>query len=235
MAGTETTPRHTKRESFHRRRGFEISHASNFEEIEEGTSPGQNSQVATKQEPDGTEFDCRTMDLQVGQIVRIRDIPGLCVIYWVDGDMIGVELEGPYGSGDGMYQNKRHFLCPFNCALFVAKEQVDRVYNNIVPPRMRSVSSINVGDVVMISKQIGVGVVKFSRTDLIGCQLNGPVGDSDGSYEGRPYFSTKPQHATFVHPRTVKKIEAEALLRKLNDAVTQLQKLQAQLQVVEQK
>ena len=65
----------------------------------------------------------------------------------------------------------------------------------------------------MVSKSVGVGVVRHASTHLIGCELNAPVGDSDGQFEGVRFFQVKGNHAVFVEPQTLKKKEAEVTPR----------------------
>lgn len=236
MAGTENTPKHRKGDSFHRRRTYEINNAGGFEDIHDDSvgsahlKPHQDQfSNHDRQEADSFAFDDATMDIFVGQQVKVRDVPGLAMVWWVQGDMIGVELESTYGNCDGVYNGERKFMTSANTAMFVARERVDRIFRNLSAPRFRPRSQFNVGDVAMISASVGVGVVRYASSELIGCQLNEATGNSNGEYQGHRYFSTNSNHAIFVNPTTCRKIEAEDLLNKLNDTVVRLQQLEQEL------
>jgi len=225
---------HRKGDSFHRRKTFELNNAGGFDDIhsDEGSHlapkiPHQNHfSNHNRNENDSYAFDDREMDLHVGMQVKVRDVPGLAMIWWIQGDMIGVELESSYGDSDGMYKNVRRFLVSPNCATFIARERVDRVYHNLVAPRFRPRAAFNAGDVAMISSKVGVGVVRYASSELIGCHLNEATGNSDGAFKGHRYFQTKKNHAIFVNPRDCRKIDAETLLEKLNETVVRLQDLE---------
>merc|ERR1719499_2560392 len=153
------------------------------------------------------------------------------MVMWVGGDMIGVELETPSGNCDGSYQGQRRFQTPPNCAKFITRETIDQLLPLDAPPRFISrTHDLHVGDVVMVSKQVGVGVVRHVSTHLIGCELNAPVGDSNGQYQGQRFFQVKESHAMFTAPQGLKKIEAEDLLNKLNETVERLQEIEHDLQ-----
>lgn len=236
MAGTENIPKHRKGDSFHRRRTFEINNAGGFEDIADGSDnghlapTGSNAQYSNHDRTeDSYLFDDATMDVYVGQQVKVRDVPGLAMVWWVEGDMIGIELESTYGNSDGSYKGDRKFMTSPNTALFVARERIDRVFHNLAAPRFRPRSAFNVGDVAMISSSVGVGVVRYASSELIGCSLNEATGNSNGEFEGHRYFNTQPNHAIFVNPTTCRKIEAEDLLNKLNDTVVRLQQLEQEL------
>jgi len=235
---------HRKGDSIHRRKTYELNNASGFDDIHSEADaledmirsksnhlspevPNQNQfSNHNRHENDSYAFNDREMDLHVGMQVKIRDVPGLALIWWMDGDMIGVELESSYGDCDGEYKGDRKFLVSPNCATFIAKERVDRVYRNLEAPRFRPRADFNMGDVAMISSKVGVGVVRYASTELIGCQLNEATGNSDGSYRGHRFFKTKHNHAIFISPRDCKKIAAENLLEKLNETVVRLQELE---------
>lgn len=231
-------PSHKKRFSWHKRRTIEISHGGDFGEVDQGTpipqepEKIQNVTVVNNATTAGHPFDSQAEDLVVGQMIRIRDVPGVAWVLWTAGDMMGVELEGPFGNSDGFYEfeQRRIFKTPQNCAFFCAKDQCDFVFELQNAPRFRYRShNLNIGDVVMVSKNIGVGVVRHASSQLVGCELNAPVGESDGACEGARYFQTKPKFAHFTHPSKVKKIEAEDLLNKLNETVERLQEIENDL------
>jgi len=233
---TEKPKTHRKGDSFHRRKTFELNNAGGFDDIHSDAEhlspkvPHQNQYSNhNRQENDSYAFNDREMDLHVGMQVKIRDVPGLAMIWWIEGDMIGVELESSYGDSDGMYNNRRRFQVSPGCATFLARERVDRVYHNLAAPRFRPRAAFNMGDVAMISAAVGVGVVRYASTELIGCQLNEATGNSDGSYKGHRYFTTKKNHAIFISPKACKKIDAETLLEKLNETVVRLQELEVGL------
>jgi len=243
-------PSHKKRVSWHKRRTFEISNAGHFDELDAGANPeepatggqgplqkilgGSHAHDVTTVNGSmkGHPYDAHAEELSVGQMVRIRNLSGVAWVMWISGDMMGVELEGPYGNCDGYYETagERYFKTPKNCAYFCAQDQCDLVYDIQAAPRFRYRShDLNIGDVVMISKQMGVGVVRHSSSQLIGVTLNAPVGTSDGQYEGQRYFQTKAKCAHFCHPAHVKKIDAEELLKKLNETVERLQEIEQDL------
>jgi len=171
------------------------------------------------------------VELYPGLIVQIDGYKGLAMILVIFGDFVGCELEGPFGDNDGIHQKHRYFKCPPNCGVFVTHERVQRILNTEAPPRFRACThDLHIGDVVMVSKQVGVGVVRHSSTHLIGCELNAPVGTCDGQHEGQRYFQVKSKHAVFVDPQSLKKIEAEDLLNKLNETVERLQEIEQDLQ-----
>merc|ERR1719461_12563 len=164
-------------------------------------------------------------------MIRISGYPGVAMVMWVEGDMVGVELEQPNGNCDGVYNGERRFLTPPNCAKFITRETIDNTLAIEAPPRFVSrTHDLHVGDVVMVSKNVGVGVVRHVSTHLIGCELNAPVGDSNGQFQGQRFFQVKDRHAMFVAPQTLKKIEAEDLLNKLNETVERLQEIEHDLQ-----
>lgn len=211
MQSTTSPKGHKKRESFHKRRGLELSHAGAMADVE-------------------STFDSK-MDLWVGHMVKINNFKDIGIVMWIDGDMVGIELEGASGTCDGMYLENRRFLSPPNCAIFVPREQITHILDVQAPPRFtHRQHDLHIGDIVMVSKSIGVGVIRHASTHLIGCELNAPVGDSDGSHQGQRYFQVKKNHAKFLNPQNVKKIEAEDLLNKLNETVERLQEIERDLQ-----
>lgn len=237
-------PSHKKRVSWHKRRTFEINNAGDFDQVDQETNSKVTGLIVEHAEAQkvtkftnggnmkGHAFNANAEDLCVGQMIRIREVPGVAWVMWTGGDMMGVELEGPFGNSDGYYEfeQRRFFKTPQNCAFFCAKDQCDFVFELQAAPRFRYRShDLNVGDVVMVSKTIGVGVIRHSSSQLVGCELNAPVGESDGQHNGARYFQTKPNCAHFTHPSQVKKIEAEDLLNKLNETVERLQEIEQDL------
>lgn len=218
-----TTKSHKKRDSFHRRRALELSNAGAMADIDKHEVHSSMS---------STPFD-RNTDLWVGNMVKIKNYKDIGKVMWMDenGEMIGIELEGASGTGDGTYLNARRFLSPPNCAIFIPREQITHILEVQAPPRFtHRQHDLHIGDIVMVSKAIGVGVIKHASTHLIGCAFNAPVGDTDGSLQGQRYFQVKPSHGKFLEPHNVKKIEAEDLLNKLNETVERLQEIERDLQ-----
>eukprot|EP00494_Astrolonche_serrata_P034022 UN34291 len=196
-----TSGRHKKTASFHRRRGVELSNPGQITEV-----TNENKKLTDK-------------PIYAGMLIQIENILGVAIVYCVipndDGpDIIGCELEAELGTCNGIYKGKRYFKSPDNCAVFVPKTQCMRILPLKAPPRFISRShNLHNGDVVMISKDIGVGIVRHASTHTIGCALNAPVGDSDGYHDQHRYFQVPQKHSVFVEPETLKKIEAEDLLK----------------------
>jgi len=212
MAESSSPKSHKKRDSFHRRRALELSNAGAMADID--------------------TFDSNA-DLWVGHMVKITNFKDVGMVMWIDskGEMVGIELEGASGTGDGEYLGVRRFLTPPNCAVFIPREQITHILEVQAPPRFtHRQHDLHIGDIVMVSKSIGVGVIRHASTHLIGCAFNAPVGNSDGANQGQRYFQVKKDHAKFLNPQGVKKIEAEDLLNKLNETVERLQEIERDLQ-----
>jgi len=86
------------------------------------------------------------------------------------------------------------------------------------------------GDVVQLKEGVGIAIVKYcgavdakeanADTTYIGVEFDQPIGDTDGTVEGKFYFKTKPGHGQFFPIEDVeRKITAAQLLRKLNKVV----------------
>lgn len=229
MASGRQSKTHIKRNSLHRRRGLELNTPGAIAGVSDSTA----QQQLTLDNPYMSQSQAYNMDMQLypGMIIQLDGFKGLAMILTIIGDMIGCELEGPFGHSDGIWQDIRYFQTPPNCAVFVPNETVKRILKIEAPPRFISrTHDLHVGDVVMVSKSVGVGVVRHASTHLIGTELNAPVGDCDGQFEGQRYFQVKANHALFVNPQTLKKIEAEDLLNKLNETVERLQEIEHDLQ-----
>jgi len=97
------------------------------------------------------------------------------------------------------------------------------------PPRFQSPHDVYPGDVVLVNKEIGVGIARYVSAHLIGVELNCASGDCDGMYNGNRYFQVQPNHALFSNPSLVKKIHPEDLLNKLNSTVERLNQIEEDL------
>lgn len=171
------------------------------------------------------------LDLYPGALVELKGYDSVGMVHCIVNNdheqnksyVYGVELEGPNGSSDGIYDGIRRFTCPQNCAVFVDHSLINRIMPMGSPPRFQSrVHDIYPGDVVLVNKEIGVGIARYVSANLIGIELNVAAGDCDGLYNGNRYFQVQPRHALFAIPQNVKKIHPEDLLNKLNFAVEKL-------------
>jgi len=95
------------------------------------------------------------------------------------------------------------------------------------------VVSLRPDDVVMLKEDIGLVIIKYvgkvpemgESTTMIGVELSDPVGEHNGTIEGKEYFVTKPNHGAFYPTTHIKKvIKSEELLNALNKQVLLLQK-----------
>jgi dynactin complex subunit len=170
------------------------------------------------------------VEVHPGDMVQIKssaddDTPEIGMVHYVqtEGTLVGVELEGPIGKADGTRDGHRYFRTPPNCAKFIKKSEIQRILPLGGPPRFHSrAHDIYPGDVVMVDKNVGVGIARYVSAHLIGVELNAPAGDSDGSYNGQRFFQVKEKYALFKAPSILKKIHPEDLLNKLNQTVEKL-------------
>lgn len=228
-SGVESTyeqkKKHKKKNSIHRRRGFEMhGNGGMTDDFDFNASVRKESDVLSM----ATEEETGGVQIHVGDLVQLRDIDSVGLVHCLNFDeenpgLIGVELEGPIGEGNGVYKGQQLFRSPNNCAMFVDMSQICRILDPGPAPRFYSqVHDIYRGDVVIVSSAIGVGIARYVSANLIGIELNIGNGTSDGSYEGRRYFQVQPNHACFAPPQTLKKIHPEDLLNKLNNTVERL-------------
>merc|ERR1719159_1994828 len=155
------------------------------------------------------------------------------MIHWVSEDrkLLGVEFEGPVGKTDGANDEGQRFMrTPGRCAAFVKPEQITRIIPMGTPPRFKCSHDIYPGDVIMVDRDIGVGIARYVSAQVVGVELNAAVGTSDGLWEGRRYFTVGKQKAFFSPPSMLKKIHPEDLLTKLNQAVENMNVLGEKLQ-----
>lgn len=228
--------RHRKLNSIHKRRGVELNnpggYADNFDiDVTKAAIEGHGrkvSEVAELFQP----HEPQQVQYFPGDMIEIDDIPGVAMIHYIKDDRLGVELEGPTGHTDGVDDDdgQRKMRVPSRCAAFITRDQVTRILPVSAPPRFTCYShDIYPGDVVMVNRDIGVGIARYVSAHLVGVELNSDSGNSDGEWEGRRYFKVQEKHAIFAQPNLLKKIHPEDLLNKLNLTVEQLNKASARL------
>eukprot|EP00494_Astrolonche_serrata_P025279 UN25540 len=140
-------------------------------------------------------------DLYPGMQVRVKGHKDVGLVFKIidqgkNKGIIAVELEGPSGTSNGEYDGTKYFECPDKCAVFVPRSEITEILPVdkralVFDMRLPGLLPLHIGDVVMINKVIGVGVVRYASTYLIGCELNVPLGDSNGNYQGKKLFKTK--------------------------------------------
>jgi len=225
---------HRKQNSIHRRRGLELNAPGMLtQDFDAGnrkasTDAGQSVNNMFEENISG-------LDLYPGALVELKGFDSVGMVHCIVGEekkahVIGVELEGPNGNSDGIFDGIRRFTCPQNCAVFVEFSAVHRILPMGSPPRFQSrAHDIYPGDVVLVNREIGVGIARYVSAHLIGVELNCGSGDSDGLFNGNRYFQVKENHALFSNPRNVKKIHPEDLLNKLNSTVERLNSIEEEL------
>lgn len=219
--------KHGRQNSIHRRRGLELSNPEMFTdgfEVDIVNSAQKSSDVYAN----GPYETTNGFVIHSGTMVEIKNYEGVGWVHCaLPSGVIGVELEGPLGTGDGVYDDKRYFTCPPNCGVFVNQEDINRILPLTQAPRFDCRQhDIYPGDVVMVNRDVGVGIARYVSAHLIGVELNAPAGDSDGSFGGQRYFQVQQDHALFVAPNTLKKIHPEDLLNKLNSTVERLNEIE---------
>merc|ERR1719499_737318 len=233
--------KHRKLNSIHKRRGVEINNPAgyvddfNFDPKKavhntEGHSREDMLEVSEIQDL----FDPQQpeqVQLFPGDMIEVQDRPGVAMIHYVNGNVIGIELDGPTGKSDGVDNTgTRQMRVPPRCAAFIDRETVTRILPVAAPPRFTSYAhDIYPGDVVMVNRNVGVGIARYVSAHLVGVELNSDSGDSDGLHDGRRYFKVKAKHAMFSAPNLLKKIHPEDLLNKLNHTVEDLNKCKEKL------
>jgi len=92
------------------------------------------------------------------------------------------------------------------------------------PPRVGE-HDIHVGDIVMIKDGVGIVVVRYIGSvhwdpehQYVGVELSGPLGNHDGTVDGKEYFAkVKPNYGEFYRMSQIqKKILPEVLLKELH-------------------
>jgi len=87
-----------------------------------------------------------------------------------------------------------------------------------------SKSKLKNADVVMLKDGIGLVVVRWfgviDDTEMVGVEFSDGIGNCDGEYNGKIYFTVKEKFGKFYpYEKVKKKILAEDLLKKLHNAV----------------
>jgi len=88
------------------------------------------------------------------------------------------------------------------------------------------------GDVLMVRDGLGVVVVKFygkvdgmNNEKFLGVELSDPIGDTNGTVNGKKYFEVRDEHGLFIRKDQVKKkILPEQLLKQLHATLRKVQR-----------
>jgi len=233
IKGYESNKRgHRKQSSIHRRRGLELNAPGMLTtDFDAGKRKHSTGDTGNHQINNMFEENVSGLDLYPGALVELKGYDSVGMVHVILGEIevIGIELEGPNGNSDGIHEGIRRFTCPQNCAVFVEFNLIHRILPMGSPPRFQSrAHDIYPGDVVLVNKEIGVGIARYVSAHLIGIELNCASGDSDGTFNGNRFFQVTPKHAIFSNPSMVKKIHPEDLLNRLNSTVEKISEMQEQ-------
>jgi len=114
------------------------------------------------------------------------------------------------------------------------KKKVQDIFGSVLensnekgnPPKLQN------GDVVLLGDRMGLAVVRyfgkvdFDKEPQIGVQLSDPIGDCNGTREGKTYFSCNENCGLFVPWTSIqKRISPKELLLKLHKVTAQTQKM----------
>jgi len=162
-----------------------------------------------------------------GMVVSLFGQTNRAVILWVSNDKktLGIEYSEPVGDCNGYnaLKSEQYFTCAKNYGSYVSVSQVIDTYTPEslgLMSRFNFANGIQVGDVVKISAELGLGIVQAVVGDMLGVKLGTAVGNSDGSHLGKRYFHVSHNMATFVKAGEVKHINSESLLYKLQKIVS---------------
>lgn len=113
----------------------------------------------------------------------------------------GIDLSEPYGNHDGSHNGIYYFTTQENYGLFVKKHHIVKV----ITKNEYNLPRYTVGDIVGVA-QIGCNaIIRFIGWTLFhpeviwyGLQLEEPIGDNDGTIDGRKYFTCAKNLGLFV-------------------------------------
>jgi len=219
--------KHGRAASVHRRRIQEEIHHGGIASLDEDFFGKEESIPQPVYELDAPK------ELVVGALVELStfESKGMILAVLPQQNLVGVELEGPIGNSDGVYNNHRYFFTNKNCAVFVETNAITKILPSTPSPRFHALGhNIHQGDVCLIDAEFGLGIVRYISSHLVGFELNLAIGDSDGALSGTQHFKVKPNYATFRKPKEVTKIPAERLVKKLHIALQKLQELKSELE-----
>lgn len=240
--GKDHKKTHRKQNSIHKRRGLELNNpgafADDFSIDVRDAALGGTGRKASEVTDLFNPTEKQQVMLYPGDMVEVamsshlEERIDVAMIHWIspEGDLIGVEFEGPVGKTDGANdQGQRFMRTPGRCAAFVTPQAIRRIIPMGTPPRFKCSHDIYPGDVVMVDKTIGVGIARYVSAQIVGIELNAAVGTSDGLWEGRRYFTVGKKKAYFSEPSMLKKIHPEDLLNKLNYSVERMNAVEEHL------
>eukprot|EP00039_Didymoeca_costata_P024399 m.10188 g.10188 ORF g.10188 m.10188 type:complete len:1476 (-) comp4217_c0_seq1:1475-5902(-) len=120
---------------------------------------------------------------------------------------IGVVLAEPLGNINGTVGGHKYFECDPNYGILCHPNKVSLMQDHEEPPIVGTYVIVrgypNIGKV----KYVGVPKQGQKGFELVGIQLDGPYGDTNGTLDGIEYFKCNPLHGIFVNPKKVKKLK----------------------------
>lgn len=146
-----------------------------------------------------------------------------------------VDLEKKYNSLTESKTKAEMQVEEFNLIAMAAQQEVEHLKKEMQKMFFKTdddtskTSKYKPGDVVILKDGDGVVVVKYfgkvegmdKDKEYIGVELSDPVGECDGEYKGKRYFTVGKKMGKFYGTDKIKKkILAEELLKKLHKAVT---------------
>eukprot|EP00484_Ammonia_sp_Unknown_P030416 CAMPEP_0197036816 /NCGR_PEP_ID=MMETSP1384-20130603/14199_1 /TAXON_ID=29189 /ORGANISM="Ammonia sp." /LENGTH=1484 /DNA_ID=CAMNT_0042467033 /DNA_START=103 /DNA_END=4557 /DNA_ORIENTATION=+ len=137
---------------------------------------------------------------QQGEVVFMGIIQGKNGIFY------GIKLDGPQGKNNGSFENVKYFECFDNYGVFVTANKIkhsEPTQLNQVLPRAC------IGDRVYVKnkRQHGtlkfVGIVDFADGCWYGVELEEPMGENNGTSNGRLYFECMDYYGVFCQSKDI--------------------------------